>query len=76
MVVRTPDALITIIRGKTAIRLKKQDITDIRFDLSRSRVVIHSVSPPQLCRPSCIVAEYILDPDILHTFVIFIHEWW
>ena len=76
MVVRTPDALLTIIRGKTILRFKRHQVTNVRIDPSRSRILVQSISAPKLCRPSCIVAEYILDPSILHPFARFIHEWW
>ena len=76
MVVRTPDALLTIIRGKTVLRFKKRQVTNVRIDPSRSRVLMQSISPATLCRPACIVAEYILDPSILHAFARFVHEWW
>lgn len=76
MVVRTPDALMTIIRGKTVLQFKRKHITNVQLDQSRSRVIIHSISAPKLCKPSCIVAEYVLYPEMMLAFARFIQEWW
>ena len=76
IVVRTPETLLTIIRGKTVLRFKRRQVTNVRIDPSRSRILIQSVSTPTLCRPACTIVEYILDPGILHAFARFVHEWW
>jgi hypothetical protein len=76
MVVRTPDTLLTIIQGKTVLQFKRQHIANIRLDQSRSRVIVHHISTPKLCKPSCIVVEYILYPEVMHAFARFIYGWW
>ena len=76
MVVRTPDTLLTIIRGKTVLRFKRRNIANIRIDLPRCRILIHSISTPKFCQPACVIAEYILDPSLIHAFAIFVQEWW